>query len=356
MIQDRYSRQTSLAGFGAIKQAKLAEGRILVVGLGGLGLPVVQYLNAMGAGTIGLVDQDVVELHNLQRQVLYNEHDIGRQKLDTVVERLKAQNSTTGLKVFDTFLTVGNALEIISGFDVVVDATDNFATRYLINDACVILDKPFVYGALHGYEGQVSVFNYQNGPTYRCLFPDMPSESEIPNCDENGVLGVVPGIIGTLQAFETVKVLTGIGNVLSGTLLLYNGLDQATRRISFKANPENKKISQLLHSYGHSECVAITTLSAEQFRSIHTENHDIQLIDVRSPEEYAPYHLDRAINIPLPQLDGALDQLDFEKPLYLICQSGKRSAIALRKIKERYPDAPCYHISGGVNKMMALCR
>ncbi|MBT8237542.1 MAG: HesA/MoeB/ThiF family protein, partial [Croceitalea sp.] len=183
---NRYKRQTSLVSFGDEGQAKLADSQVLVVGLGGLGLPVVQYLNAMGVGTIGLVDHDTIELHNLQRQILYTEADLGRPKLEVAIERLQAQNSNTKIIGHDTFLNSQNALEIIKNYEVVVDATDNFATRYLINDACILLNKPFVYGALHDFEGQVSVFNYQNGPSYRCLFPKMPGPNEIPNCDVNG--------------------------------------------------------------------------------------------------------------------------------------------------------------------------
>ena len=184
---DRYTRQTSLPDFGLDGQRKLSNAKVLVVGLGGLGLPALQYLNAMGLGTLGLVDQDIVDFHNLQRQILYTENDVGTPKLNTTLEKLKAQNASTILIAHDTFLTKDNALEIIEQYDVVVDATDNFPTRYLINDACVMLNKPFVYGALHGFEGHVSVFNFQGGPTYRCLYPDMPSAEEIPNCDENGV-------------------------------------------------------------------------------------------------------------------------------------------------------------------------
>ena len=234
-MEPRYLRQTSLKDFGEVGQAKLTEGRVLVVGLGGLGLPVLQYLNAMGVGTLGLMDQDVVELHNLQRQVLYTEKDLGKQKLDVAHEKLQEQNSSTILRTHDSFLTKENALTIIKDYDVIVDATDNFPTRYLINDACVILNKPFVYGALHGFEGHVSVFNYNNGPTYRCLYPNMPTSDEIPDCNENGVLGVVPGIIGTLQALEAVKILTGVGEVLSGRLLLFNGLDQHVGKNCFQS-------------------------------------------------------------------------------------------------------------------------
>ena len=210
MNQERYTRQTILKGFGPEGQQKLAEAKVLVVGAGGLGVPVLTYLNAMGVGKIGIVDNDVVSITNLHRQVLYAQSDVGQSKVMAALVKLKAQNPATNLVVYNSFLDTKNALEIVAEYDVVVDTSDNFPTRYLVNDACVILKKPFIYGALHGYEGQVSVFNYQGGPTYRCLFPKMPMENEVPNCNEHGVLGIIPGIIGNLQALETVKVITGI--------------------------------------------------------------------------------------------------------------------------------------------------
>ena len=350
----RFIRQTSLSSFGVDNQAKLAVNQVLIVGLGGLGLPVAQYLNAMGIGTLGLVENDVVELHNLQRQILYTETDIGRSKLEVAKEKLQQQNSNTVFKCYDSFLTKKNALEIIKDFDVVVDATDNFATRYLINDACVILGKPFVYGALHAFEGQVSVFNYKNGPTYRCLFPKMPSATETPNCNEHGVLGVLPGIIGTLQALETIKVITGVGEVLSGKLLLYDGLTQSTQKISFKANKANQKIEDLQDDYGFTGCEVLPTIAASDFIAMQ-HKAKIQLIDVRNPEEFKANHLQNAINIPLSELAVSLNMIDFNKSIYLICQSGKRSKIALSQLKSERPNSSIYHILGGMNEMASLC-
>lgn len=349
----RYIRQTQLKDFGPEGQQKLANGKVLVVGLGGLGLPVLQYLNAMGVGTLGLMDQDVVELHNLQRQVLYTEQDLGRLKLEVAHEKLRLQNSNTHFKLHDTFLTKENALETIQGYDLVVDATDNFPTRYLINDACVLLGKPFVYGALHGFEGHVSVFNHKKGPTYRCLYPTMPSAEEIPNCDENGVLGVVPGIIGTLQALETIKVLTGVGEVLSGKLLLFDGLGQQFTKIRFKTDPKNLDIKKLQDFYDPMDCKTVPTITAEDFQSILETRNDVVLLDVRTPEEFSEHHLKEAINVPMDQL------LPFEtkqsKTIYIICQSGQRSEIAARQLQDQYPDIQFMTVLGGMNKMMTLC-
>jgi adenylyltransferase/sulfurtransferase len=292
-------------------------------------------------------------LHNLQRQIVYTETDLGEPKLAVTKAKLEAQNSETDIKCFETFLTSDNALNIIKDFDLVVDATDNFATRYLINDACVILNKTFVYAALHGFEGQVSVFNYNDGPSYRCLFPTMPKANEIPNCDENGVLGVLPGIIGTLQALEAVKVLTGVGEVLSGKLLLFDGLTQTSQKISFTKVAANKKIRSLQKTYGFINC-ALNSITTEAFLELQN-NQEVQLIDVRNTDEFESSNISGARNVPLHKLDTSLAQINFENPVYLICQSGKRSALAIEKLSELKPDAKLYHILGGMNKMASIC-
>ncbi|MFD2585603.1 ThiF family adenylyltransferase [Croceitalea marina] len=351
---DRFVRQTSLSGFGLEKQAKLADSKVLIVGLGGLGLPVGQYLNAMGVGTLGLVDQDFVELHNLQRQVLYSEDDIGKLKLEVTSQKLKAQNSQTLLKCFDTYLTKDNALEIVKEFDVIVDATDNFAARYVINDACVILNKPFVYGALHAFEGQVSVFNYEDGPTYRCLFPKMPSPEETPNCATNGILGILPGIIGTLQALETVKIITGVGEVLSGKLLVYDGLLQNTRKVSFTVVPENKVITKLQTDYGFDLCESSPSISAKDFLALQ-QRKKLQVIDVRSIEEFNKDHLSGSVNITFEELKSSLQKINFDKDVYLLCQSGKRSERAYAILISLKPEAIVYSVSGGLNQMASVC-
>ncbi len=350
---DRYARQTILPDFGLEGQKKLRASKILVVGLGGLGLPVVQYLNAMGVGTLGLVEQDIVEYHNLQRQVLYTESDIGKPKSEVALSKLKLQNSETSLIVHDTFMTKENALAILSGYDVVVDATDNFPTRYLINDACVILKKPLVSGALQGFEGQISVFNFQGGPTYRCLYPKMPSKNEVPNCSENGVLGIIPGIIGSLQALETVKVVTGIGEVLRGKLLIFNGLTQQYVKIDFKANPKNWKREQLEDDYGNLECETVPAIQADVFFKRYTDEECI-VIDVRTNREFEESHLNKALNIPLDMLELPNHLQNFSEPMYIICQSGKRSEQAVLILQERYPLSKFYTVEGGMNQLSLL--
>lgn len=354
MNSNRYIRQTSLKEFGHKSQDLLLKSSVLVVGAGGLGIPVLQYLNAMGIGTLGIVEGDKVEITNLQRQVIYSEKDIGKAKLEVVLERLKSQNSGTTLIGHDTFLTRDNALTILADYDVIVDATDNFPTRYLINDACVILDKPFVYGALHGFEAQVSVFNYQEGPTYRCLFPVMPSNDEIPDCNINGVLGVIPGIVGSLQALEVVKIIIRKGKVLSGQLLIYNGLDQSFLKVKFPLIHENKKIKVLGNYYFDGECEITNSISANEFYHLLESKDPIQLIDVRSKKEYKQNHLVNSINIPMEQMENRKHELDFTNPIYIICQSGIRSRIAQQKLLKVNSKTIIYNILGGINQYNAL--
>ncbi len=354
MNVDRYIRQSILKGFGQDGQSKLARAKILVVGAGGLGVPVLSYLNAMGVGTLGVVDNDTVSLNNLHRQVLYAEADLGKFKVDVAVHKLKSQNSTTTLIAHKMLLTVANAIALISKYDLVVDASDNFPTRYLVNDACVILKKPFVYGALHGFEGQVSVFNFNGGPTYRCLFKEMPQEHEVPNCNEHGVLGILPGIIGSFQALEAVKVVTGIGDVLSGKLLLYNALDQTQRKIKFGLCAENLRIGELRTDYGWDRhCQTIRQVEAYELPKLLALK--VQLIDVRTPVEYENYHLEGSQNLPLDQLAERIALIDFSVPVYLLCQSGKRSETAARQLLAVRPEGVVFYVAGGLNQYLTTC-
>lgn len=355
MNRERYIRQTSLKEFGPGAQAKLGASSVIVVGLGGLGIPVAQYLNAMGVGTLGLVEQDLVEIHNLQRQVLYTENDLGSPKIRVAMEFLQQQNPETRILAHDTFLTRRNALEILSGYDLIVDATDNFPTRYLINDACVILKKPFIYGALHGFEGQLSVFNHNGGATYRCLFPEMPPEGLIPDCNLNGVLGVIPGIIGNLQALEAVKVLTGVGEVLSGTLLIYNGLSQSIHKIRIPLKPENLLLEQLHDHYGSQDCSTSLSVTADDLRQVLNQDARIQLVDVRNPEEFSDFHIPQSVNIPLDLIPAKMGDLDRTMPIYVICASGQRSRAAQQQILRSDPDREVYQVEGGIHHYRSLC-
>ncbi len=355
MKGNRYIRQTSLKDFGSDGQQKLKNSRVLVVGIGGLGIPVLQYLNAMGVGTLGMVEQDIVDISNIQRQVMYSESDIGKSKLEVAHEKLVVQNSETCFKIYDTFLTRDNALDIIAGYDLVVDASDNFPTRYLINDTCVILNIPFIYGALHGFEGQISVFNFDSGPTYRCLFPKMPSNKEVPNCNDNGVLGVIPGIVGNLQALEAVKVITGIGEVMSGMLLLFNGLNQSYQKIKLKLNPSNLNITQLQESYETPGCSSLAAITVEDLQQLIDTKTSLQIIDVRTLEEFVTSHLPKTKNIPLDELEVRGHEMDFNQPVYFLCQSGARSQIAQEQMQLEFPETEFISILGGINTYMTVC-
>lgn len=232
----RYSRHITLSEVGLIGQLKIAESKILVIGAGGLGAPLLLYLNAAGVGTIGIVDFDTVSLSNLQRQVLFREQDLDLNKADIAKELLSTRNSELNITSYPVALTTSNALEIIKPYDIVVDCTDNFRTRYLINDACIKLNKPFVFAAIYKFEGQLSVFNYAGGPTYRCLFPTPPKAGEVPNCEEAGVMGVLPGILGTYQANEVLKMILNLGEVLSGKLVSINLLTNQQNSFQFRRN------------------------------------------------------------------------------------------------------------------------
>lgn len=281
---ERYQRQIALKDFGPNAQQALGEAKVLVIGAGGLGLPVLTYLNAMGVGHLGIMDDDVVALSNLHRQVLFNEKDLGRPKVAVAFEKLRKQNSSTNIKGYQIKLNAGNALAHISEYDLIVDCSDNFPTRYLVNDACVLSNTPFVYGALHGFEGQVSVFNFKDGPSYRCLFPKMPGLQEIPNCNDHGVLGVLPGIIGNLQAMEVVKMITGIGEVMAGRLLIYNALNQKMHQIKFSKTAASEAIREL-EMDNTSYCGGgATSFDLERLQS--EIRNGAQLLDVRSEKEY----------------------------------------------------------------------
>ena len=354
MNQERYTRQITLKGFGKEGQKKLTEAKVLVIGAGGLGVPVLTYLNAMGVGQLGIIDNDTVSITNLHRQVLYGQSDIGQSKVVSALGKLKAQNDDSDIVIYNTFISTKNALEIIANYDIVVDASDNFPTRYLVNDACVILNKPFVYGALHGYEGQVSVFNYKEGPTYRCLFPSMPKENEVPNCNEHGVLGIIPGIIGNLQALEAIKVITGIGETLSGKLLLFNGLDQSYQKIKFKLQPDNLTIEKLQDFYEWNDpCEFIPTIEAKKIQTLLADK--AQIIDVRTIEEFENYHLPDSVHIPLHTLYANTSKINFSLPVYLLCQSGIRSETALKQLQEKNPESSLFSILGGLNQYLATC-
>lgn len=321
--QARYSKQIILPEVGAEGQERLKAAKVLVIGAGGLGCPILQYLTAAGVGTIGIADGDKVEISNLQRQVLYSEEELGQSKAEVAAKKIKRLNPHTEIKAYTAFIDSGNALQILQEYDIIVDGSDNFSTRYLVNDACVILDKPMVSGAIYKFEGQVSVFNYKGGPTYRCLFPEPPQAGESPNCANIGVIASLPGIIGTIQANEVIKVITGIGEPLSGRLMVIDTLTMHTHIFNYTLNPENKNIHQLRdQSFNCGPTAGMITYDSLQ--RLIADTPDIQLVDVRETEEHAIGNIG-GINIPLSRLETDYSSLDPNKTTILYCASGIRS-------------------------------
>ncbi|MBC7626543.1 HesA/MoeB/ThiF family protein [Ferruginibacter sp.] len=337
MNEVRYSKQIKLKGFGLAAQQLLHKSKVLIIGAGGLGTPCAQYLNGAGVGTIGLVDEDIISISNLPRQTLFDEGEIGQLKVDVLSKKLSLQNPATRFICYKNFLTPANALAIIKDYDVVVDASDNFGTRYLVNDSCVILNKPLIYGAVEGFEGQVSVLNYKEGPTYRCIFPEnKEEENTILNCDENGIIGVLPALIGTYQAMEVIKILTAIGTPLSGNLLIIDTLSQSHFKIAVKAIAANRNIKQLKEFYAVPVCSSdVKTIDSITLKDWIQSGKKITIIDVRKEEEFSKETLPGAINIPLTALDKRQLEIDFDLPVVIICQTGVRSAgAALLLLKE----------------------
>jgi adenylyltransferase/sulfurtransferase len=349
IFSDRYSRQINLKGFGAEAQQKLQDAKVLVVGAGGLGVPALQYLAGVGVGTIGIVDGDTISATNLNRQVLYYESEVGKLKAEIASEKLSKQNPSITIKPFPVFLTADNAIDIIAQFDLVIDATDNFGTRYLINDACVMLNRPFIYGAIQYYEGHVSVFNYNDGPTYRCLYPDFPSADEIPDCNTAGVLGVVPGIIGCQQALEAIKVLTGIGKTASGVLRIFDLLNNDQYEVKLKAKPENKEIEALQKSYEEQNCSTIPLLQTNQLYEWLVNNKSFLLVDVREKQEYEQGHLKRSILKSLSNFDNGFS-FQNNIPIVTYCQKGGRSLKAAQTIRENNAALEVYSLAGGMDQ------
>jgi molybdopterin/thiamine biosynthesis adenylyltransferase/rhodanese-related sulfurtransferase len=345
----RYARQTQLANFGEAAQQKLRDVKVLVVGAGGLGVPVLQYLTGMGVGTLGVIDMDTISLSNLHRQVLYAESEVGQSKVITAVNKLQALNQEVAFKVYNEAITSKNALHTIKDYDLVIDATDNFSTRYLLNDACVILNKPLIYGAVQQHEGHVSVFNYQGGPTYRCLYPTPPSAGEIPDCNTAGVLGVVPGIVGCQQALQAVKVITGVGQTLSGYLQIFDFLQDEQYKMKLKTNPQNKQINTLQATYDAPVCNTVLLLSVEELYDWYESEKAFKLIDVREPVEFEEVHLQGALSIPLLQLKPAELTVNIDLPVVMFCEKGARSNKAAQMLQKQYPQANMYSVLGGMN-------
>lgn len=355
---NRYERQINLRGFGTEGQRKLRQSSVLVIGAGGLGCPALLYLAAAGVGKIGIADGDTICLSNLNRQIVYSESDEDKKKAVVAGAILSHKYSDIEVNVFSKYIDNNNAIDILSKFDVIMDCTDNFSTRYLVNDACVLLNKPFVYGAIYEYEGQVSLFNvcHDHGIAcnYRDLFPVPPDPSQIPNCDDTGVLGVLPGIIGNIQAAEVIKFLAGVGTLLSGRVLHYNLAHQQFYELNISPHPEAYRhmpqTELAFRNFDYSlSCSAVETIEWDKAHSIF--NHDSRqsiFVDVRESgelpkAEHIPY-----IHLPLSQLSEGTKYFVDQQSLFVFCQHGIRSAKAVGILKKIFPEKNIFSIKGGI--------
>ncbi|AUP77628.1 HesA/MoeB/ThiF family protein [Flavivirga eckloniae] len=353
----RYSRHIILSEIGQEGQDKLSKAKVLVIGAGGLGCPVLQYLTAAGIGTLGIVDFDVVELSNLQRQVLFGTSSLGENKAEAAKKRLEDLNDSISIIAYPEKLTHKNAIDLFNQYDVIVDGTDNFSTRYLVNDASVITNKPLVFGSIYKFEGQISVFNYNNGPSYRCLFPTPPEKGTVPNCSEIGVLGVLPGIVGSMQANEVLKVVLGLGKPLSGELLCYNALNNQT--ITLKINRSSSEIETVLKKKDsfHTQYVEELCEVNHGLISIKEviDQTNIQIIDVREPHETPKVEGLEVTYIPLSELESQLNKINPEKKKAIFCQSGIRSKRAVSMLND-FEINNCYSIIEGAPEILELIK
>lgn len=333
----RYSRQIKLPEVGIQGQEKLRQSKVLMVGLGGLGCPAAQYLTAAGVGTLGLMDHDRVDITNLHRQILYRESDIGLPKAEAARVALQKLNGEIAFVSYPEGLTLENAVEIFTRYDLVVDGTDNFQTKYLINDACVLAGKPWVYASIYKYEGQLSVFNYLGGPSYRCLFPKVP-QTDI-SCEETGVIGILPGILGTFQAAEVLKILLGVGQVLSGQLKIIHTLTLQEQRFSFHRN--EMQITAVRSRGLRLEAIFCRLADEEKM-----------YLDVREPHEQPQPENQNIIKIPLSRLQHHYEEIPRQSRVHVYCQSGVRSRKAIQILQEQYGFTNLVNVEGGLQTLL----
>jgi adenylyltransferase/sulfurtransferase len=343
----RYSRHLILPEVGMEGQLKLKQAKVLLVGTGGLGAPLALYLTAAGIGRIGLVDFDVVDFTNLQRQVIHGTKDVGKKKIDSAIESMNDINPFVQVDRHETALSSENAFEIFKDYDYVVDGTDNFPTRYLVNDACVLLKKPNVYGSIFRFEGQATVFATEGGPCYRCLYPEPPPPGLVPSCAEGGVLGILPGIIGLIQATETVKLILGIGQPLIGRLMLYDALGMKFRELKLRRNPEcpicgdNRTIHELIDyqqfcgiPHQEPEVPVLTDIDPTEVKAKQDRGDQFILVDVREPHEFQIARIPGSVLIPLGEVGKRLGELDPNAEIVMHCKMGGRSAKAVDLLKQ----------------------
>ena len=356
----RYSRHLIMPEVGMEGQQKLKAAKVLCIGAGGLGSPLALYLGAAGVGTLGIVDFDVVDYTNLQRQIIHTTDDVGRKKLDSAADKLKAINPFLNLRLFETKLTSANALDLFREFDIIADGTDNFPTRYLVNDACVLTGKPNVYGSIFRFEGQASVFATEEGPCYRCLYPEPPPPGLVPSCAEGGVLGILPGLVGVIQATETIKLILGVGDSLAGRLLLVDALGMKFRELKLRKNPDcpacgkNRTITKLIDYEefcgirGQEEPAGndVPAISVEELKKKLDAKADIFVLDVREPHEYQICNL-KGYLIPVGDLPKRVNELDSSREIIAHCRSGVRSAKAVNFLR-RSGFKKVYNLTGGI--------
>jgi len=371
----RYSRHLIMPEVGMAGQKKLKASSVLLIGAGGLGSPLGMYLAAAGVGRIGLVDYDVVDYTNLQRQIIHGTKDVGRLKLDSAADRIRDINPHVQLDLYDVPLTSANALELLAPYDVVIDGTDNFPTRYLTNDACVLLGKPNVYGSIFRFEGQASVFNYEDSPCYRCLYPEPPPPGLVPSCAEGGVLGVLPGTIGAIQATEAIKILLGIGTSLSGRLLLYDALHMSFDEVRLRKNPncpicsQNRTIHELIdyeqfcgmpahdrseftsQANGHQNGNTVPEITPLDLKKRLDQGDDLVILDVREPHEWEISNLSHlgAHLIPKGKVLERMGELDTAREMVVQCRSGARSADVIRLLQQ-HGFSKMLNLTGGINR------
>ena len=361
----RYSRHLVLEEFGLEAQMRLKEAKVLVVGAGGLGSPALLYLTAAGVGTLGIIDPDVIDLSNLQRQVLFNVSDIGAKKALTAEKKLKQLNPLVSITSYPQKIVSGNAIQLIRNYDLVVDGTDNFATRYLLNDACVLLDKPLIYGSILKFEGQLAVFNFlkkdgNRSSNYRDLFPEPPLPESVPNCEQAGVIGVLPGIIGSLQANEAIKILTGIGEVLSDKLLIFDSLTLDQTLINIPNRNSRDSIKSLIDyedfcgisrdknkSLVTNPSNTMKEVTVQELKKMKESGEDFQLIDVREPHEYDICNLEGEL-IPMSEIPSNVEKISKDKKVVIHCRSGKRSGDMLLWLEKNHGLTNLYNLKGGV--------
>ncbi len=350
----RFERQHILPGFGREGQEKLSQAKVLVVGAGGLGCPALLHLAAAGVGTIGIADGDSISESNLNRQTLFGHNDIGKPKAETAAGVLKQKYPDIHFEVIPDYLIPDNAIEIIESYDLVLDGSDNFGTRYMVNDACLLLKKPLIMGAIYQYEGQLAVFNYGEEPiNYRDIYPVPPQANEIPNCSETGVLGVLPGIIGTLQAAEAIKLLSGVGKILINKVLFYNLKTCSFYEVEVKPNPTSgKSIPENEEVFRKTDynvtCGLAENISWEKAMDWSLNLKSLKLIDIREPKEEPIFDQSGIEKIPMGELAENPQQLEFVEHILLFCKSGQRSMNLAEQLKKRFPEKKIFSIEGGI--------